>query len=71
MISNSNNATLSQLMTLLTRPLAFVYTIQTVAQLELFLHANFASIIPTQQPISPFTLLLSPTQLPPTPIYAA
>ncbi|KAE9391077.1 hypothetical protein BT96DRAFT_925531 [Gymnopus androsaceus JB14] len=70
MISTSN-ATLFQLMTLLTRPLALAYPVQTVAQLELFLHANFASIIPTQQPISPFTLLLSPTHLPPTPIYAA
>lgn len=70
MISNTN-ATISHLVTLLTRPLAFVYAAQTVAQLELFLHANLASVVSTHQAISPFTLLLSPTHLPPTPIYAA
>ncbi|KAF9064196.1 hypothetical protein BDP27DRAFT_1450902 [Rhodocollybia butyracea] len=68
MFNSSESATLSQLVMLLTRPLAVVYPAQAIAQLQSFLHANLVCI---HQPVSPFTLLLSPACLPPTPIYAA
>ncbi|KAF9064201.1 hypothetical protein BDP27DRAFT_1334001 [Rhodocollybia butyracea] len=68
MFNSSESATLSQLVTLLTRPLALVYPAQAVVQLQILLHTNLVCI---HHPISPFTLLLSPACLPPTPIYAA
>ncbi|KAJ3744070.1 hypothetical protein DFH05DRAFT_1398226 [Lentinula detonsa] len=67
----SSSATFSQLVSMLTRPLAMLYPAEAVAQLQVFLHANFNSMFSAQQSISPFTILLSPTSLPPTPIYAA
>ncbi|KAJ3997147.1 hypothetical protein F5050DRAFT_1460610 [Lentinula boryana] len=67
----SSSATFSQLVSILTRPLAMLYPAEAVSQLQVFLHANFNSMFSAQQSISPFTILLSPTSLPPTPIYAA
>ncbi|KAJ3799750.1 hypothetical protein GGU11DRAFT_776012 [Lentinula aff. detonsa] len=67
----SSSATFSQLVSMLTRPLAMLYPAEAVSQLQVFLHANFNSMFSAQQSISPFTILLSPTSLPPTPIYAA
>ncbi|KAJ4480102.1 hypothetical protein J3R30DRAFT_2578261 [Lentinula aciculospora] len=69
--TSSASATFSQLVNMLTRPLAMLYSVEAVSQLQIFLHANFMSMIPAQQSISPFTILLSATTLPPTPIYAA
>ncbi|KAJ3833361.1 hypothetical protein EV361DRAFT_302003 [Lentinula raphanica] len=71
-ISNSSSsATFSQLVAILTRPLAMLHSAEAVSQLQTFLHVNFTAMVSAQQSISPFTILLSPTSLPPTPIYAA
>ncbi|KAJ3735605.1 hypothetical protein DFJ43DRAFT_817174 [Lentinula guzmanii] len=70
---NSASTTLYQLVTYLTRPLIEIYPAQTILQLQFFLHANLASqfLSPETFSLSPFTLLLTPGCLPPTPVYAA
>jgi hypothetical protein len=73
MHASTSTTALYQLVVYLTRPLTKVYPAQTVAQLQLFLHTNLASQFLTSDPptLFPFTLLLSPASLPPTPLYAA
>jgi hypothetical protein len=69
----STSTALHQFVVYLTRPLTKVYPSQTVAQLQTFLHANLASqfLASEASTLSPFTLVLSPASLPPTPLYAA
>ncbi|KAJ3739881.1 hypothetical protein DFH05DRAFT_1511414 [Lentinula detonsa] len=70
---NSASTTLYQPVTYLTHPLIEIYPAQTILELQFFLHANLASqfLSPETFSLSPFTLLLTPGCLPPTPVYAA
>ncbi|KAJ3730477.1 hypothetical protein C8R42DRAFT_715166 [Lentinula raphanica] len=72
-VTNSALTTLYQLVTYLTQPLIKVYPSQAVLQLQFYLHANLASqfLSADTSSLSPFTLLLAPSSLPPAPVYAA
>ncbi|KAJ3774176.1 hypothetical protein FB446DRAFT_491609 [Lentinula raphanica] len=72
-VTNSALTTLYQVVTYLTQPLIKVYPSQAVLQLQFYLHANLASqfLSADTSSLSPFTLLLAPSSLPPAPVYAA
>ncbi|KAJ3827344.1 hypothetical protein F5880DRAFT_1503942 [Lentinula raphanica] len=72
-VTNSALTTLYQVVTYLTQPLIKVYPSQAVLQLQFNLHANLASqfLSADTSSLSPFTLLLAPSSLPPAPVYAA
>ncbi|KAF5375763.1 hypothetical protein D9757_009007 [Collybiopsis confluens] len=67
----STSAALYHVVTYLTRPLTAVYPARTVMQLQMFLYNNLATQFLAETVLSPFTLVLTPTLLPPTPLYAA